>query len=221
MKLISLNDFFNHLPKVNEEEYYLFYLISRDREVKKEMGVNIDKILFRITEVNPQRAAEIMLALRERADLFFVKGYQVRKEWVKVMFVLNPVNFVKTSRKTAVRYVEHCNGKMDILKIYHSEMPKNVDFNIFMIDVDSREKDLLRQLKGIKARLVITTKRGFHIHIWKDDLSDPRELFKLQGVEVKTRDSIEYIPFVDQGGFVPEAYKIEDASEVAEIGGEP
>ncbi|BBG25227.1 hypothetical protein [Sulfuracidifex tepidarius] len=217
MEPISLDDFFNYLPKLNDEEYYLLYLISRDKEAKEELGTSVDKVLFRIIEVNPKRATEIMKAIRERSEVFTVKGYPVKKEWVKIMFVLNPVNFVKTSRKTASRYVDMCGEKADVMKIYHSEMPKNIDFRIFMIDIDSKEKGLLTQLSGIKSRLVITTKRGFHIHVWKDDVEDPRSLFKLQGVEVKTRDSIEYVPFIDQGGFVPQAFRIQDASEVIEL----
>ncbi len=217
MEKISLDDFFNYLPKLNDEEYYLFYLISRDKGAKEELGTSIDKVLFRLTEVNPKRATEIMKAIRESSGVFTVKGYPVRKEWVKIMFVLNPVNFVKTSRRTASRYVDMCNEKVDVMKIYHSEMPKNIDFRIFMIDVDSKEREVLSQLSGIRSRLVITTKRGFHIHVWKDDIDDPKFLFNLRGVEVKTRDSIEYVPFIDQGDFVPQAFKIEDASEVIKL----
>lgn len=217
MDPISLEDFFQYLPKLTDEQYYLFYLISRSREAKKELGTSVDRILFRTTEVDPRRATQILEGVRERYNVFTVKGIGVRREWVKIMFVLNPVNFVKTSRKTAVRFVERCGEKEDIMKIYHSEMPRNVDFRIFMLDVDTRDPNKLERLRGIKARLAITTKRGAHIHVWKDDLQDPKVLFGIPEVEVKTRDAIEYVPFIDQGDFTPQAYRIEDAYEVREI----
>lgn len=217
MKAMNLDSFFDYLPSLGEEEYYLFYLISRDREARRELGVNVDKVLFRVAERDPRRATEILSAIRERAEIFKVRGVAVRREWVKIMFLLNPVNFVKASRKATARFVESCGEKMDIMKLYHSELARNVDFRIFMLDIDVREREVLRQLKGIRARLVITTRRGFHVHVWKEDVDDPRRLFKLQGVEVKTRDALEYVPLLDQGNFTPQAYQVEDASEVESL----
>ncbi|WP_256201763.1 hypothetical protein [Sulfuracidifex metallicus] len=69
LKQISLDEFLEYLPKLNDEQYYLFYLISRDREVRDELGVNIDKVLFRISEVNPSRAVQIMNSVREISDV--------------------------------------------------------------------------------------------------------------------------------------------------------
>ncbi|MCY0849734.1 hypothetical protein [Sulfuracidifex metallicus] len=219
LKQMSLDEFLEYLPKLNDEQHYLFYLISRDKEVKEELGVNIDKVLFRLSEVNPSRAVHIMNSVREVSNVFTVRGMQVKKEWVKIMFVLNPVNFVKASRATATKFVQQCcsGTKLDIMKIYNSEISRSIDFRIFMIDVDNKSKEIIEQMKGLKARLVITTKRGFHIHIWKEDITDPRLLFKIKGVEVKTRDSLEYVPFVNQGSFTPIAYRIDDAGEVTEL----
>ena len=217
VRKLSLNEYFSsYLPKLTEEESYLIYLIARDRDVKEKLGIKIDKILFRIKSKEPLKAVEILKAIRDGVE-FEVKGIRLRKEWIKIMHVLNPVNVSKASKLTALRFFEQCEKKPDIEKVFHSALAKSIDFKIFMIDIDSKSKEIIEELKGIKARLVITTKRGFHIHVWKEDLINPSILFKLKGVEVKTRDAIEYVPFIDQGGFTPEAYSIDTADEVINL----
>ena len=214
MRKLTLEEYFNYLPKLEEGETYLFYLISRDREAK-EQGLKIDKVLYRVWDVEPLKAVKILSAIRDNVE-FEVRGIRVKREWIKVMHVLNPVNISKASRVAVIRYMEECEKKPDITTILFSELPRHVDFKIFMVDVDSRDRRLIEQMKGLKPRLVMTTKRGFHIHFWKDDLENPQELFKLKEVEVKTRDSIEYVP-ISQGNFTPEAYEITDVEEIYEL----
>ncbi len=212
MRKLSLEEYFNqYLPKIKEEETYLFYLISRDREAKEE-GLKIDKVLFRLWNVEPLKAVKILTSIRDNVE-FEVRGIKLKKEWIKVMHVLNPVNLAKASKEAVIRYMQECEKKPDISKILLSELPRHVSFKIFMIDIDSKDRKILEQMKGLKPRLVITTRRGFHIHFWKDDLEDPQVLFKLKDVEVKTRDSIEYVP-INQGKFTPEAYEIKDIEEI-------
>lgn len=217
MKKLTLKEYFNYLPKLNTEELYLFYLISRDREAK-QMGLSIDKILFRIKEEDPEKATRILEAIRQNVE-FQVKGIKLKKEWIKIMHVLNPVNFAKASHKAAIRYVEQCKENLNIEKLYNSELPRNVDFRIFMIDIDTKDKKILEKLIDIRPRLVITTKRGYHFHVWKEDLENPQTLFKIadKEIEIKTRNSIEYVPFILQGNFTPEAYEINNVEEVKDL----
>ncbi len=217
MRKLTLKEYFDYLPKLNIDEIYLFYLISRDREAK-QMGLHIDNVLFRIKEVDPEKATRILEAIRQNVQ-FQVKGIELKIEWIKIMHVLNPVNFVKASHKAAIRYVEQCKENPNIENLYNSELPRNVDFRIFMIDIDTKDNKILEKLKGLKPRLAITTKRGYHIHVWKDDLEKPQTLFKIvdKDIEIKTRDSIEYVPFITQGNFIPEAYEINDVEEVKDL----
>jgi hypothetical protein len=216
MKKLTLKEYFEYLPKLNKEELYLLYLISRDREAK-QLGLSIDKVLFRIKETDLERGTKILQAIRENVD-FQVKGIQIKKEWIKIMHVLNPINFAKASHKAVIRYIENCKEKPNIENLYNSELPRNVDFKIFMVDVDTKDRKVLEKLKGIKPRLAITTQRGYHIHIWKEDLEKPEYLFKITDdkIEIKTRDAIEYIPFILQGKIIPEAYEITDIEEIFE-----
>jgi hypothetical protein len=215
MRKITVEEYFNsYLPKLNEEETYLFYLISRCREAK-EQGLKIDKVLYRIWDVEPLKAVKILSAIRDNVE-FEVRGIKVKKEWIKIMHVLNPVNISKASKEAVIRYMQECERKPDISIILFSELPRHIDFKIFMIDVDSKDPKVLEQMKGLKPRLVITTRRGFHIHFWKEDLEDPQLLFKLKDVEVKTRDSIEYVP-ISQGSFTPEAFEINDVEEIINL----
>ncbi|EWG06540.1 MAG: hypothetical protein ASUL_09014 [Candidatus Aramenus sulfurataquae] len=216
MRKLTTKEYFDYLPKLNKDEIYLLYLISRDREAK-EMGYSIDKILFRIKETDIERGTKILQAIRENVE-FQVNGVQLKKEWVKIMHVLNPVNYAKASRRAVMRFVENCHENPNIEAIFDSELPRSVDFKVFMIDVDSKDKKVLEKLKGIKARLAITTQRGFHIHVWKDDLERPENLFKIvdEKIEIKTRDAIEYIPGMPQGKITPEAYEISDVEELIE-----
>lgn len=215
MRKLTLEEYFNsYLPKLNEEETYLFYLISRDREAK-EQGLKIDKVLYRLWNVEPLKAVKILSAIRDNVE-FEVRGVKVKKEWIKIMHVLNPVNISKASKEAVIRYMQECERKPDISKILFSELPRHIDFKIFMVDVDSKDPKVLDQMKGLKPRVVVTTMRGFHIHFWKEDLEDPQVLFKLKDVEVKTRDSIEYVP-INQGKFTPEVYEISDVEEVKNL----
>jgi len=192
MRKLSLEEYLNeYLPKLNDEETYLFYLISRDREAKRQ-GLRIDKVLYRIWDVEPLKAVKILSAIRDNVE-FEVKGIKIRKEWIKIMHVLNPVNISKASKEAVVRFLQECEKKPDISKILFSELPRHIDFKIFMV--------------------VLTTRRGFHIHFWREDLEDPHVLFALKDVEIKTRDSIEYVP-INQGVFTPEAYEITDVEEI-------
>ncbi|AWR96946.1 hypothetical protein DFR86_04805 [Acidianus sulfidivorans JP7] len=218
MKKLSLEEYFlNYLPRLNKDELYLFYLISRDREAKQKLGFSIDKVLFRIKEKNdPLKAIKILLSIREES-IFQVKGIRVEKEWLKIMHVLNPVNYVKASKKAVLRYIEQCNTNPDIEKFYDSELPRSVDFKIFMLDIDEKNPDIINELKDIKPRLVITTRRGFHVHVWKDDISNPQKLFKINNIEIKTRNAIEYVPDISQGNFTPEAYKIDSSEEIKQL----
>gem|GEM_PF-2133027 len=217
VKELSLDEYFSsYLPKLTEDESYLIYLIARDREVKEKMGIKIDKILFRIKSKEPLKAVEILKAIRDGVE-FEVKGIKLRREWIKIMHVLNPINVSKASKLTALKFFEQCEKKPDIEKVFHSALAKSIDFKIFMIDIDSKSREIIEGLNGIKARLVMTTKRGFHIHVWKEDLQNPSILFKLKGVEVKTRDAIEYVPSIDQGGFVPKAYLIDTVDEIVNL----
>ncbi|BDC17926.1 hypothetical protein [Acidianus sp. HS-5] len=212
MRKLTTEEYLNeYLPKLNEKESYLFYLISRDREAK-EQGLKIDKVLYRVWNVETLKAVKILLSIRDNVE-FEVRGIKIRKEWIKVMHVLNPVNMSKASKDTVVRYMQECERKPDISKIFFSELPRHIDFKIFMVDVDSKDRKIIEQMKDLKPRLVMTTRRGFHIHFWKEDLEDPQILFRLKDVEVKTRDSIEYVP-ISQGKFTPEAYEIIDIEEI-------
>lgn len=218
MKKLSLQEYLNYLPKPRKDQAYLFYLISRDREAKKKLGFSIDKVLFKIKErENFLRAINVLLALRDRAEIFQVKGVKVEKEWLKIMHVLNPVNYVRASRKATIRFIEECKNYPDLEKIYFSELARTVDFQIFMIDVDEKNPELLESLKDIKPRLVMTTKRGFHVHVWKEDVKNTQQILTLKNVEVKTRNAIEYIPDIEQGGFIPQAYLIDDSKEIKEL----
>ncbi|BFI76907.1 hypothetical protein YN1HA_30050 [Sulfurisphaera ohwakuensis] len=212
MRKLSLEEYLNeYLPKLNDEETYLFYLISRDREAKRQ-GLKIDKVLYRIWDVEPLKAVKILLAIRDNVE-FEVKGIKIRKEWIKIMHVLNPVNISKASKEAVIRFLQECEKKPDISKILFSELPRHIDFKIFMVDIDSKDRKIIEQMKGLKPRLVLTTRRGFHIHFWREDLEDPHVLFELKDVEIKTRDSIEYVP-INQGVFTPEAYEITDVEEI-------
>lgn len=218
MKKLSLQEYLNYLPRLERDQAYLFYLISRDREAKEKLRFSIDKVLFKVKEREDfTKAINILIALREKADIFQVKGVKLKRKWLKIMHVLNPVNYVKASKKTAIRFIEECKNYPDIEKIYFSELARSVDFKIFMIDIDERNPQIIDSLKGVKPRLVITTKRGFHVHVWKEDITNPQILLDLKNVEVKTRSAIEYVPDIDQGNFIPEAYLIDDVEEVKEL----
>ncbi|WP_236749091.1 hypothetical protein [Acidianus manzaensis] len=210
--------FLNYLPKLGENELYMFYLISRDREAKKKLGFSIDKILFKVKEKSePLKAINILISLREHPEIFKVRGIKVEKYWIKIMHVLNPINYAKASQKAVARYIEQCKTSPDIEKFYESELARNVDFKIFMIDIDEKNPSIIDSLKNIKPRLVITTRRGFHVHVWKEDIENPKELFKLKNVEIKTRNSIEYVPGIEQGNFKAEAYLINDVEEIKQL----
>ncbi|AAY80403.1 hypothetical protein [Sulfolobus acidocaldarius] len=217
MRKLSLEEYLlRYLPKLEVDETYLFYLISRERGIKEKLGVNIDKVLFRLKTKDPLKTVSILSAIRDNIE-FQVRGVRIDKNWIKIMHVLNPINMKKASRNAVSRYVSNCDKEVDIEKIYYSELAKNVDFRMFMLDVDSKNPSIIQQLSGIKARLVLVTKRGFHIHVWKDDLSNPKILFTLKDVEIKTRNSLEYVPFISQGTFTPEAYELNDIMEILNL----
>ncbi|AHC51364.1 hypothetical protein SUSAZ_04850 [Sulfolobus acidocaldarius SUSAZ] len=217
MRKLSLEEYLiKYLPRLEVNETYLFYLISRERGIKEKIGVNIDKVLFRLKSKDPLKTVSILSAIRDNVE-FQVRGVKIDKDWIKIMHVLNPINMKKASRNTVSRYVSNCDKEDDIEKIYYSELAKNVDFRMFMLDIDSKNPSIIQQLSGIKARLVVITKRGFHIHVWKDDLDNPKILFNLKDVEIKTRNALEYVPFISQGGFTPEAYELDDAIEVMNL----
>jgi hypothetical protein len=200
VKKLSLTEYSAKIPKLGKSDYYVIVLIFRGEETKKFPKLKRHSILKRYWSKDFLDAVSEAMAVKECANLT-VDGKPLPRQNVKVMYYLNPVDFLKLSylvsttfiqekmntvlaslRKGDLRGAESVLLRGDVFSLAFSNMAKAVKKHVIMVDVDTKDMEFLSLLEGVPVRFVIETQHGYHLHVYIEDVKDNETLKKLYSI---------------------------------------
>ena len=132
------------------------------------------------------------MAVKECANLT-VDGKPLPRQNVKVMYYLNPVDFLKLSYLVSTTFIQEKMNTVlaslrkgdlrgDVFSLAFSNMAKAVKKHVIMVDVDTKDKEFLSLLEGVPVRSVIDTQHGYRLHVYIEDVKDNETLKKLYSI---------------------------------------
>lgn len=197
VKRLSLTEYSAKIPKPGKSDYYVVVLLFRGDETKEFPKLKRHSIIRRYWSKDFLEAVREAIAVKECGNLS-VDGKPLPKQDVKVMYYLNPVDFLKLSylvsttfiqekmnivlaslRKGDLRKAESELLRGDVFSIAFSNVAKAVKKHVIMVDVDTKDKEFLSLLEGVPVRFVIETQHGYHLHVYIEDVKDNETLRKL------------------------------------------
>ena len=194
VRKLTLEEFASKLPKPAENGYYVVAIVVKGQGSKDIPGVRRHAVLRRYWSKDFLQVAKEAIAVREGTE-FRAGDKVIPKDLLKVMYYVNPIDFLKLSYIVVSSFVQDkldlimdLRGKdcesvrkqlasPDIFSVAFSKMAKAAEKHVIMVDVDSKAPDVLSVLEGIPVRVVVETRRGYHLHVYREDVKD-KEVFK-------------------------------------------
>ncbi|WP_221289998.1 hypothetical protein [Stygiolobus caldivivus] len=206
VRKLTLEEFSSKLPKPAEDDYYVVAIVVKGQGSKDIPGVRRHAVLRRYWSKDFLQAANEAIAVREGTE-FRVGDKVIPKDLLKVMYYVNPIDFLKLSYTVVSSFIQdklnlimNLRGKdyesvrkqlasQDIFSVAFSKMAKATEKHVIMVDVDSKAPGVLSLLEGIPVRLVVETRRGYHLHVYKEDVKDNEAFRKLYSIGKAFSDS--------------------------------